>query len=394
MERPGRIRDRSVAAAALAFAWAAPFVAAGPPLIPLCPGLTIVTAIAQKDGDYESIKTIESISAQAVVLKYSSERMSSDIFSTAPPKLEHTVVMRSVRNEDLAKAALYLQQYYDKLPETVPGTTAIGTSAAVLRALKSSGEAEIGVFYPFNGTPAASRSTHPNIYDYSVVAKIRRVEPGDVMVPVLVNDRPTELPAIHARGRFFSDQGEFYFLDDPSNPLTLRFSFGPAPSGPAGPGAGNSGGGATDQPKPRDSLRVIKIASRCGASDATRPGDALEDGLAGRGKADVYDIYFDFDSARIRPESTPSLRNIAAVLTRHADWRLAVRGHTDNVGGDAYNLALSQRRADAVKAELVATYGIAPARLTTEGEGARHPLASNATLEGRARNRRVELVRR
>lgn len=383
MERPGRIRCSRVAATGLAFAGAAAFVAADPPVIPLCAGLTIVTAIAQKDGDYESIKTIESISAQALVLRYSSERMSSDIFSTAPPKLEHAVVMRSVRKKDLATAVLYLQQYYDKLPETVPGTTAIGTSAAVLRALKARGETEIGVFYPFNGTPAPSHSTHPNIYDFSVVAKIHRVETGDVMVPVLVNDRPTELPAIHARGRFFSDQGEFYFLDDPTNPLTLRFSFGPA-----------AAAGATAQPKPRDSLRVIKIAYRCGANDALGSADALENGLAGRGKADIYDIYFDFDSARIRPESTPSLRNIAAVLTRHADWRLAVRGHTDNVGGDAYNLALSQRRADAVKAELVATYGIAPARLTTEGEGARHPLASNATLEGRARNRRVELVRR
>ncbi len=394
MNRLGGMSSSVIAAAAFVAAGTAPFVAAGSPVVPLCPGLTVVTAIAQRDGDYESIKTVESISARAVLVKYSSERMSSDIFSTAPPKLEHEIVMRRVLKEDLVRAALYLQQYYDKLPETVPGTTAMGTSAAVLRSLKAGAETEIGVFYPFNGTPTASRSTHPNIFDFSVVAKIRREEAGDVMVPVLVNGRLTELPAIHAGGRFFSDHGEFYFLDDPANPLTLRFSFGPAPSGPSGAGTGRTGGGADKQFKPRDSLRVIKINYRCLTNGASGSGDALESGLAQGGRADVYDIYFDFDSDRIRPESAPSLREIAAVLTRHADWRLAVRGHTDDIGGDAYNLVLSQRRAEAVKAALVAQYGIAPARLTTEGEGARRPVASNATLEGRARNRRVELVRR
>jgi outer membrane protein OmpA-like peptidoglycan-associated protein len=80
-------------------------------------------------------------------------------------------------------------------------------------------------------------------------------------------------------------------------------------------------------------------------------------------------------------------------LAKHPEWKLSVSGHTDNVGGDAYNLDLSKRRAAAVKQALVARYHIAPDHLTTDGYGASHPVDTNDTFEGRARNRRVELMR-
>jgi outer membrane protein OmpA-like peptidoglycan-associated protein len=70
-----------------------------------------------------------------------------------------------------------------------------------------------------------------------------------------------------------------------------------------------------------------------------------------------------------------------------------VEGNTDNIGGDAYNLDLSKRRAAAVKEALVTQYHIAADRLSTNGFGASHPIETNDTLEGRARNRRVELTR-
>src|SRR5687768_18091702 len=76
------------------------------PKIPLCPGLTIVTAINQPDGDYESIKTIESVSDEAVRLKYSSERLVSDWLSGDPPGLKQTTVYRRVRREDLKTAKI------------------------------------------------------------------------------------------------------------------------------------------------------------------------------------------------------------------------------------------------------------------------------------------------
>ena len=81
-------------------------------------------------------------------------------------------------------------------------------------------------------------------------------------------------------------------------------------------------------------------------------------------------------------------------MRRNPDWTLAVEGHTDNVASDAYNLELSGRRAAAVQAALGTRFGIGGARLTTSGMGESRPQDRNDTLEGRARNRRVELVRR
>ena len=81
------------------------------------------------------------------------------------------------------------------------------------------------------------------------------------------------------------------------------------------------------------------------------------------------------------------------MLKRHPDWKLKVEGHTDSISADDYNLKLSMRRATAVKDALVTRYGIAAARLTPDGLGETKPRATNDTLAGRARNRRVELVR-
>jgi outer membrane protein OmpA-like peptidoglycan-associated protein len=87
------------------------------------------------------------------------------------------------------------------------------------------------------------------------------------------------------------------------------------------------------------------------------------------------------------------LKQIAAILQRNPDWKLSVGGHTDNIGDANFNLGLSQRRAAAVKNALVTRYKISPDRLTTSGYGATQPIETNTTMEGRARNRRVELQR-
>jgi hypothetical protein len=201
-----------------------PAIQQGAPLrIPLCAGLTIVTAISQQTGDYESIKTILSLTNQEVRLKYSSEHMTSDLLSNEKPKLERTTVVRTIRTEDLANANLYEQQFYEKLPELIAGTTAIGTSAAVLHALKTTGEAEIGIFIAFTGEPSLDRDVHPNVFDNEMVATIHRVEPAPVMLPLIVNNQRVQLPAIHAMGEFSGDKTEFFFLDDPANPIALKW---------------------------------------------------------------------------------------------------------------------------------------------------------------------------
>jgi outer membrane protein OmpA-like peptidoglycan-associated protein len=119
----------------------------------------------------------------------------------------------------------------------------------------------------------------------------------------------------------------------------------------------------------------------------------MQDSLAAHRKVLVYGIYFDFAKANIKKESDPVLREIADLMQKNPTWTLAINGYTDSIGGDAYNLDLSRRRAAAVKDTLVSGYRIEAKRLATAGFGAASPVDSNSTLEGRARNRRVELVR-
>jgi len=115
--------------------------------------------------------------------------------------------------------------------------------------------------------------------------------------------------------------------------------------------------------------------------------------LAVKKRVAVYGIYFDFASATLRPESAPVLLEIAQALRANPSWKLTIEGHTDNVGGAAYNLDLSRRRAQSVKDALVTRYHINAQRLSTIGYGFSRPKASNDTPQGRALNRRVELVR-
>jgi len=122
-------------------------------------------------------------------------------------------------------------------------------------------------------------------------------------------------------------------------------------------------------------------------------GKELYDALSETGRVATQGILFDTGSDVIRPESTPTLKEIGAMLTEHPELRLRIEGHTDNVGSAEANLALSQRRADAVKRHLTTTDAALAARIETAGLGDTKPAAPNTTSEGRQTNRRVELVR-
>jgi outer membrane protein OmpA-like peptidoglycan-associated protein len=146
----------------------------------------------------------------------------------------------------------------------------------------------------------------------------------------------------------------------------------------------------------KDRLDVIRInfpGDVPTTASADAPASGIEQALSKTGHADVYGIYFGYNSDIIRPESEPVLREIAALLAKHPDWKLNVDGHTDSIGGAAFNRTLSTRRAAAVKNALVGRYGMAAARLDTAGYGLTRPKAPNDTLAGRALNRRVELTR-
>ncbi|HKZ52316.1 MAG TPA: DUF4892 domain-containing protein [Candidatus Acidoferrales bacterium] len=119
---------------------------------------------------------------------------------------------------------------------------------------------------------------------------------------------------------------------------------------------------------------------------------ALAGDITRAGHVAVYGIHFDTDKADLKPESDPVLAEIGKLLQENPSLKLYVVGHTDSVGQLTYNLDLSKRRAEAVVAALVNRYKIAAARLHAEGVGPLAPVAPNTSDEGRAQNRRVELV--
>ncbi|MGE0552105.1 MAG: OmpA family protein [Gemmatimonadales bacterium] len=153
-------------------------------------------------------------------------------------------------------------------------------------------------------------------------------------------------------------------------------------------------------PVPRDS--VIRVALNASENEvvyltsirvAESETDVLYDALAANGRWATQGILFETGKSDLRPESRPVLKEIASTLTEHADLSVLIEGHTDNVGSPASNLALSEARAAAVKAALVADFAIAPERITTKGLGDTKPAVPNTTAEGRAQNRRVEIVK-
>jgi outer membrane protein OmpA-like peptidoglycan-associated protein len=203
-----------------------------------------------------------------------------------------------------------------------------------------------------------------------------RVDGRDTM-RVIINDQPLDVPVIKATGRLawtiggqsLETEDTAVILDDEHFPLFI------------------------DQQSTAEST-----ASRIQFSKITYPGEGrtspLESGLLENRRVDVYGIYFDFNSDRIRKESEPVLNEIGSIMRTYPDWRLRIAGHTDNVGGDSeYNLQLSRRRSEAVRLALVDRFGVTADRLSSTGYGAGAPIDTNDTSEGRARNRRVELVR-
>ena len=354
-------------------------------------------------GDYESLMQVDSVTKQAVHIKASQQFPSGDGLdrflgnqqrSKKPRTIEcsRTEFVADLRNSHQLDGYLCREGRDEKKP----GTTALGISSKTLMDLKARGQAEINyredpfqvLFKSFknamaSGSGASSDAASADLLNKLMsfapgsqgmetpllTCKLRRVGDSDVAVPVLINDQPAELPAVHVVCDI-SDPGhggDFYVLDDPENPLVLAVF-------------GKSGGHG----------QVIKIYLEKHKSNET---SQLEQELEKNGRAKVYDIYFDFRSAALRPESKKVLDEIAKIMHLHPDWKLRIEGNTDNIGGDAFNLELSKRRAASVQQALVTKYRVASARFDTAGFGASHPIDTNDTMEGRARNRRVELVR-
>ena len=212
---------------------------------------------------------------------------------------------------------------------------------------------------------------------------LHRVESGPIMVSVLVNGVRTNLAAIHAAGTFTfgsepAQHAEFWWLDNAAYPLTLRWVFGPVGSlvtridlpPELDNGAGNSGASAAGSGMAKLSAQLDKSC-----------------------RAEMSGIYFNTGSAQILDESQPTLAAVAKLIKQSKFALLTIEGHTDNIGTAQYNQDLSEQRAEAVRKSLVADFGVPQGRITAKGYGLTRPVETNATPEGRAHNRRVELSR-
>jgi len=170
--------------------------------------------------------------------------------------------------------------------------------------------------------------------------------------------------------------------------IGLSFDFGgaePPPPPPAAPPP-------PPPPPPNPDLDGDGVPNERDKCPNTRPGAVVDlDGCEVEAVIELEGVYFDFDKATIKPEGKAVLNEAAALLKKHERVVVEVAGHTDSVGSEAYNQGLSERRANSVK-QYLTEQGVTATRLTARGYGEAQPVASNDTKEGRAENRRVELI--
>ena len=331
--------------------------------IPLVQGLTTVGSHHAPDHDFERVTRVDGVTSDDISTLHRLQMVAAA--GTAPARW--AAKTRIALRTDLASAHTLNECYAHTDPETLPGTTDFQASAALLAALKSPGKAAFVLVAPSKGTGVeAAISDHVTCQPFT--GTLKRVGTADEPFALLVNGRRVQVQALHAKGYLETAGGDgehfdFWFLDDAANPLWLKAV------------------GDEDT-----NYQVVRVDF----PDAVAP---LAD-LAGKScRAELHGVYFETGSAALLPESNAALLQAAAVMKAHPAWRMTVEGHTDNLGGAAPNLELSNRRATAVRDVLVTHDGVPATQLATQGFGLTKPVETNDTAEGRARNRRVELAR-
>lgn len=307
-------------------------------------GMTITTHFANDLGrDADSTINIVGVTNDAVRLTYSSTR--------------GIMVSREIRMSDRMNAQTYVLGYAPRMPTLIEGTTSLGLSAAVLDKLRSTGRAELTLIH------SAQLDRIDCLLEATGV---------DVKVPIIIDDRVAEIPTVQANATCGSGprqgSGTLIFANDVNNPLLIESNL------------------AFNWERRRRTERITRVAASYGLHAD------MEQSLNTLGAYDVYGLHFDFDKAVLRPDTAQLVREIAVMLQGNPNWVLQIAGHTDTTGGARYNQRLSTERARAVRQALIAR-GIAPDRLQAIGYGESRPKADNATLAGRAINRRVEFRR-
>jgi flagellar motor protein MotB len=329
---------------------AAPFPPQTTARIPLQEGTVITTAWGLKNGDVEDRDTVSSTDATSVALQSSDSRWKDD-----EGKDRHSDPTRPiVCNEDLVSSNTYVTVEGTRIPRVLHGVARLRLSSKSFDEIKSTGKTNLRYFDTWD-TNAGKKPTYES-------GLLTRVEPQDVPYPMIVNDQRVNLPAIHLAGIMASagkdprpkewlpthSEADVYVIDDPLDPLVLLWKL-------------------KDPVLHYGKFRVetVKIDYK-----VSQPVNLVEKQLTEQKRAVTYGIYFDFNKDTIKPESEPVLKEIVQAMTDNPDWKLTVEGHTDNIGGDTYNLDLSKRRAAAVKEALVVRFHIDPERLSNDGYGA------------------------
>ena len=334
------------------------------PRIPLTRGLAFVQTLHIPEGDRESLVTVDDTSATSV--KYTWRFLEVHV---AGDSVRDTVRIE-VTTSDLAASPRWLEVRDPREPPLHPGYTSYSFSTATYRQLATEGTARYQIRSSVHGNTLAATLRELGIGSGEQIVQWRgtleRVSLAESF-PILLNGRRVQVPALHARGQFRNGGSptpwdlEFWVLADSAHPLLLEVK-------------------ASD--------RVLQTV-RVDLPDK-RP---LERELNEECRVELPGIYFGFNSAALDPASDGTIESVAQVLAKHPDWNATIEGHTDSIGTASSNQLLSERRAGAVRQRLVGQYKVAAGRLRAVGYGASRPREPNATLEGRARNRRVELVR-
>lgn len=302
-----------------------------------------------REPDYETVVTVLQVDSGEARIRVSWNRGTDRKWRSA----ERPV---SDRERRLARAIYFYSSENDA--RQFRGTNQSMASGAILRELKQAGRSNVILL-------------EPSVSSVPFRGVMQRLGTGTEPFQVLLDGHPVSLPGLRARGTLTGERTtefELLILDDPETPWVLEA---------VAREAGQAQGGRR---------LLVRIAT---AAREDQVGTALVKACS----ATVHDLFFATGSDALDSTSTPALAALAKVLVNHPDWRITIVGHTDSLGTAAANLDLSQRRAERVRGALVGQYRIAADRLRSEGKGETAPIDDNATLAGRARNRRVDLVR-
>jgi len=327
--------------------------------IPVSRGMIISQVLKSPTLERESIRTLTDVSPRGIGYTWSFVEVRAGHDTV---RGEHKVFVRAADADTAGK----IHEFYRAGEVENPGYTRYMISRRVFDRLLATRFAEVSILTVSAAVVAGTnrRQWVPDEYQGRLHLSRRATEPFSL----LLNGQRVNVPALRIRSSVKNAKGyrwdtDMLILADREHPLMLYYT------------------------KSANTLRTVRI------DQPQVTAAALERTLTSACRAEVAGIYFESNSAELSKESDETIATIADILSRRNDWRLTIEGHTDSIGPTESNQLLSDNRARAVQQRLISRHRISANRLRSAGHGESKPLETNATLEGRARNRRVEIVR-